>query len=382
MRLCRVRREIEKCAVRIEQEVVLANRRFVAPMRDELPSVGARRRVGPAGGEIYPVEEFAGVWLMFDADGREQRGHEIDDTGEVVDGASCLNAVWPAHSEGRPHAAFVDISFFPFEPVVPPVGVGTVVREVNDNGVLGEFQLIELGEDSSYVGVLIFDHGQRASGFVRQFCFCGSGRLLERAIFPTIPVGSRDAPRRVWGREWNVAQEGRALILLDELERFVCANVDDVAGFAVEHSVEFEFRVEVFAPVSCGVTEEGIETARIRMKWPLASVVPLAESARFVAGILQMIGQRGLIEIQTFLAERDSLYAASGVVAAGEEFGTRGRAYGAHVEAIHAKALRRDSVDVRGLNRLVPCEAEVAKSGVVREKDDDVWGCCEWVGER
>ncbi len=382
MRLCRVRREIKKCAVRIEQEVVLAYRRFVAPMRDELPSGGACRWVSPAGGDIYPVEGFTCIGLKLDSDGGKQCGHEIDDTGEIINGSSGCDTVWPAYGERRAHSSFVDISFFSFEPVIPPVGVGAVVGEKNDDGVWGEFQLIELIEDASHVGVLIFDHGQRASCFLWGFRFCGSGCLPERPVFPPIPVGLRDAPRRVWGGEWNVAEEGGTAILLDELERFVGANIDDIAGLAVEHSIEFELGVEVFTPVACGVTEERVEAARIRMKWPLASVVPLAESARFVAGILQMIGQRGFIEIQAFLAERDSLDAASRVVAAGEEFGTRGRAHGAYVEAIHSKALCRDSVDVRCLNRLVPSEAKVAKSCVVSEEDDDVWWCCEWVGER
>ena len=66
----------------------------------------------------------------------------------------------------------------------------------------------------------------------------------------------------------------------------------------------------------------------------LRAVVPLAERAGRVAGGLEGVGDRLLVEVQPLAAGGDAAYAAARVIAAGEKLGPRRRADRADEEPI------------------------------------------------
>ena len=70
----------------------------------------------------------------------------------------------PADEEGRAEAALVDGALAAFHAAVPAIGIGAVVREVNDDGVVLEFQIVETFEDAADVPVDVFTHGQGGAG--------------------------------------------------------------------------------------------------------------------------------------------------------------------------------------------------------------------------
>ena len=289
-----------------------------------------------------------------------------------MDLGGCRDPTGPAYSERRADAAFVGIALFAFESAIPAVGVGAIVREEDDDGVLGEVEVIEFAEDAADVRVLVFDHGEGAPGFVGNLGFWSGGFLVDFTMFPAIPVVGWGAPWGVWSGEGDVAEERVRLIFFDELEGLIGAEIDDVPRFSVELSVGLEFRVEVFAPVSGGVAEEVLESACVGVVGPLATVVPFSEDTCGVAHGLEMVCEGGFIEVQPFLSERDPFDAGARVVSSGEEFCAGGRADGAHIKSWHLEALGCDAIDVGCLNGTVSGESKIAPACVICEEDNHV----------
>ena len=172
--------------------------------------------------------------------------------------------------------------------------------------------------------------------------------------------------------EGHVAQEGFALVAIDELQGLLGQDVDDVALGGLHDAIVLERRVEVFAPVSGSVAPEGIETAGERVIRPLATVVPLAEDARHVACSLEGIGEGLLVEVHALLAGGDTVHAEATVVAPGEELGASGGADWLYKEAIEVCAALGERVEVRGCELPVPVEGIITPAGVIGEQHDHV----------
>ncbi len=252
------------------------------------------------------------------------------------------------------------------------MGVGAVVGEEKDDGVVGEFEVVEALQNAADVPVLVLDHGEGAAGVGGVLLVGGGGVLRERLVFEFLPVGVGHGPRGVRGGERDEGEERAVLVFVDEGEGAVGADVDDVAGGADHAAVVVEGRVEVFAPVAGGVAEVFVEAAGPGVVGPLGAVVPFAEGAGGVAGGLEGVGDGFLREVEAFLSGGYAADAAARVPAAGEEFGAGGRADGLDVEAIERDAAAGDAVDVGRGDLAVAREAVVAPAGVVGEEDHDV----------
>ena len=87
-------------------------------------------------------------------------------------------------------------------------------------------------------------------------------------------------------------------MLLDERDGVVGEVVGDEALAVHELPVVLQRRVEVVAPVAGGEAVVLVEAAAVRMVGLLRAVVPFAEGARGVAGGLEDLRDRLLVEIQ------------------------------------------------------------------------------------
>lgn len=104
-----------------------------------------------------------------------QGRQQIDGGGNLPDSHPRLDVPRPANQKGNSDAAFIGRSFAPLHVSVPAPAVRAIVAEVNDNGVVGQLQLVELAQDAAHVPVDVFTHGQ---------CCPGHGNILQ----PRIPV--------------------------------------------------------------------------------------------------------------------------------------------------------------------------------------------------
>jgi len=112
----------------------------------------------------------------------------------------------------------------------------------------------------------------------------------------------------------------------DEIECPAGDVVDNETRAADEPAIVLHRGVVVAVPMSFGETIKGVEAAGLRVVGPLRAVMPLAEAAGGMAGIVEDVGQRAFRGIHPFLAERDAANATPRGIAAGEQFGTGGRA--------------------------------------------------------
>ena len=120
-------------------------------------------------------------------------------------------------------------------------------------------------------------------------------------------------------------------------------------------------------PFLPGVPRRIVETER-----------PLADGSGRVTGLLQHLRHRHIFRLQ-----RVSLIAANARVArvlAGHEGRTRRRAdSGTGIALRETNAVRRQLVDVRCLNFLLPVATDIAVAQIVRENENDVrrtrWNC-------
>ena len=308
---------------------------------------------GPVGGlifeergEVATVEGF--VADTGDAGEGEQGREEVDGAGDLGDGAALGELGWPGDVADGADAAFIGGAFFAFHAAGPAVGVGAVVGEVDDDGVVGEVVLFEACEDAADIAVLVFQHGVGAAGLFGDFLGGLGGGLGDGFVFEAGPVRFGGGPGGVGGGEGDVAEEGLVFAAVDEVEGAVGADVNDVAFGADHFAVVFEGGVEVFAPMAGGVAEVFVEATGHGVVGPLGAVVPFAEGAGGVTGGFEGVGEGFFIEIEAFLAGGDAFDAAARVVAAGEEFGAGGGADGADEEAVEGDAGLGDGVDVGG----------------------------------
>ena len=103
--------------------------------------------------------------------------------------------------------------------------------------------------------------------------------------------------------------------------------------------------------------------------------VPLADDGRRVAGLLQGLRQRALLQRQAVLRPRPDhadLQPVPHRIAARHQGGPRRGADRLHVELLEPRARRRELVEVRRLDLLAAVEADVGIAQVVGQDEDDV----------
>src|SRR5205823_6840151 len=121
-------------------------------------------------------------------------------------------------------------------------------------------------------------------------------------------------------------EERPITMLVDEPDGPVGQVVGDEPIAGHQLAVVVERRVEVMPPVSGREAVVLVEPAAVRVVRILRPVVPLAEAGGGVAGGLELVGDRLLIEVEAFAAGGDVADATAGVVAAGQKLGPRRRA--------------------------------------------------------
>ena len=164
----------------------------VLVVKDNAP--GQRRRgAEQQGGEVDTVEGLG-------ADPRHpskrgERGQEIDRARNVANHRTRFDLPRPTHEERRTHAAFIDGALAPLHTAGPTKTVGTIVGEINHDGVFAEAECIEFTEHAADVAVLVFEHRMGATRMVGVFQR-GIGRELhELRILEVFPVFLRCGPR-------------------------------------------------------------------------------------------------------------------------------------------------------------------------------------------
>ena len=153
--------------------------------------------------------------------------------------------------------------------------------------------------------------------------------------------------------------------------------VGDVSLAADQLPVVLQDRVEVLPPVAGGEAVEFVEAAGHGMVGILGAVVPFAEGRRDVAGGVEGVGDRLFVKVQPLGPRAHAMDSAARMVAAGEEFGPGGRAERADEEAIEARTVACQAVQVgRGQVR-VAVDADVAPALVVGQDHQDIGGLAQ-----
>ena len=354
----------------VEAMLLRADARSAAPITED-------EAVGPVAGLAHEQRTQADAVERLGAgavDARQvgQRGQQVDGAGNLRHEGARLDVPRPADEARRPDAALVGRAFPALHAGVPPPAVRAIVAEVDDDGVVGQAEVVEAVEQASDVPIDVLAHGQGGAGM-------GHVLLLRVAVphaeFRAVelleePVGHLH--RAVRGVVRQVAEERPGAVGLDERQRVVRQVVDDKALAAHQFPVVLQFRAEVVAPVARAEAVVLVESAGVGMVRPLEAVVPLAEGGGGVAGGLERFGNRGFVQVEAFAARRGAVDAAADVVPAGQEFGPRGRTDRADEEAVQACPAAGQRVETRRGKVRVAVDAQVAPALVVGDDEEDV----------
>ena len=178
------------------------------------------------------------------------------------------------------------------------------------------------------------------------------------------------------GVERHIAEERPGRVLLDECHRGVGENVRDEAAGLHGLAVVFKRRVEVVVPVPGTEAEELVEAPAVGVVRVVGSIVPFAEDAGDVAGLLEGLGQSHLILSHGLVGSGDAVNAGPQVVAAGQQARACRGTDRTGEEPIETGALARQPVQHGRVDLVVPVRVDVAPALVVREDQEHVRTAC------
>ena len=263
-----------------------------------------------------------------------------------------------------------------------------VVGGVDDIGVIGEFQVINRLEQTTHLGVDVFD-GVNV-GFLR----IGITHVV-RHIQRDVRHGVRD-----------VHKERLILVGLDEVDGLLCAAACD--GALVDRQLDdflilkqrrlplgerglwvgpedvhplpttarFALVVRVIHVVGIRNTKVGIESIGRRQRFLVMPKVPFSETSGGIALTLQVISDGVLLSIQPLGRGREQhvlMHAHSLGITTRQQRRTRRRAHRrGHHEARELPSLLRNAIDVWCLDRLRTETAQVAVPLIIGEDDHKV----------
>ena len=319
------------------------------------------------------------------ADAIHGQGAGIADTGDIEQGrfqinpsgndfglAAGLDLVGPANEERGAYAAFIHGAFFAFHVCVPAKAVGTVVGEIDHDGVIGDLQFVELLQNASHVPVDVFAHGEGGAGVLQILLLIFTSAEWEIVVLELLPPAIRHLHRRMRGAVGQVNEERLLLVLLHVVHGAGREIVDEETLSGDDLAVVFQHGRVVVAPVSGAEAVVFLNATGVGVIRRLHAVVPLAEGCGAVAGRFEILKHRRLIQIETFLATAGGLDAGARVVASGHELSACRRADRADVEAVEGHAFRRDAVNVGCAEVGVAVGTEVTPTLVVGQEDNDV----------
>ena len=315
----------------------------------------------------------------------QQRGHDVDVRGDLFDLAPGLEARGPAHEERGADAPFVDAPLAGPHARVVALAVGAVVGQEDDDGVFGQAELVEPGQEPADVVVDVLDHAEDLGGILGHVPpLVAGGREvvgLHAEVFVGLGVLLGNLERPVGTVVGQVDEEGLAAVLPDVVDGRRGEDVGAVAlgfdplGIVQQRGVEVAVvrRPGGLAEPAAGVDERLLEALIPGPHRVAVAQVPLAEDGGAVARGAQHFGQGDLVGVHHRPAQVRVGHAGAVVVAAGHQGRPRGRADRADVERRDLDALPGELVEVRRLDDGVAVNAQVAVALVVGHHQNNVW---------
>lgn len=362
-------------------------------------SLGEEDTVGEPGfGAVEQGQEASSFDLVcgeFCSGDFGESGEDVEMGGKGVDIASGFGFSVPANEEGNAHAAFICAGFEPFLSGVVEVHGGAVgqfaerlfggsgassghavVGHKDQDGVVHEFPLVELGLKAAHVLIDVFDHAVEA------------GRLfLESEIGKALGVRRRCDEGTVGSVGGDVGEEGGVLIFLflDPTEGGSEEEIGAVSLGFNEGAVVANDGVEVFVPgrvgtgafvgladAACAVDEDFVKATFVGLVGIFVTEVPLAKNAGGVACGFKHLGEDGGVERHALAFEDGVGDAVLERVATGHDGGAGRRAGGADEKAGEAGGVVVKGVQIGSLDPRVSVFADGAVALVIGHDEDDV----------
>ena len=109
-------------------------------------------------------------------------------------------------------------------------------------------------------------------------------------------------------------------MLGDEFESMIGEIVDDEPVALDDSTILLKRRTEVVAPMAGAESVEFVESPAVGVVGVLHAVMPLSESGRGVASVLERFCDGRFVEVESLTARRGAVDAAAEMVAASQEF--------------------------------------------------------------
>ena len=225
--------------------------------------------IGEVGDEVLSVgSEVGGKGNM---GGGANGGEQVGGVAEFGGGGTGGNFVWPASDHGDADAAVVEVGFAAFEIADLALPRGTVIAGEDDEGVIGDTEVFEGGEELADFGIHVLHHGAEA---VLVITDAGGGGVGPMGLGRGFVGGVRDEPPEVEEKGAVVGREA-----FDEVDGVVAVSIG-----------------EVFAVVGIG----GGDVLIVAEEDGAALAVDGAVGTHFAADGLLL--DFGLVEVETVLA--------------------------------------------------------------------------------
>ena len=260
-----------------------------------------------------------------------------------------------------------------------------IVGREDDECVVGNAPVVELGKQPAHVRVNVFDHAVELRDLSPLFLLVDAG-CLEPGEIRLVGAG-RAVVGGMGGIGRHVAEEWRVVLTLqiDPVERCVEEHVGAVALRLHERAVALDHRVEVgvagrvataarkrLPDPAAAMDEDAIEPALPRLIGVLITEVPLAEDAGRVAGGFQDLWQRRRREREPLPLQDRVRHARAELVPAGHERRAGRRTGGARVKLGEPYALAVHPVEVRRLHHRIAVGGDVTVALIVGDHVDNV----------
>jgi hypothetical protein len=274
----------------------------------------------------------------------------------------------------------------------PGIVLGAVVGGIHDDGVVGDAQLVELGEQLANL-LVVGDHP------VSVVVLPALAAVLVGEVGPEVH-GRRIVPKKEWllrlGLLLHPGQSTGGDLFVDGFHPLLGQRAGiryRLSALAVGQAVEnaarskllLEFRIlgivrqfRLFLGVEViEIAEKFIEAVHTRQIFVAIAQVVLAELTGGVAERLQQFGDRRIFRVQSDHGAGHADFGQAGAdrVLTGDEGRSAGRAALLAVPIGESRAFLRDPVDVWGLvaHHTLAVVADVPIADIVSPNDEDVW---------
>jgi len=279
--------------------------------------------------------------------------------------------------------------------VVAAVLLAAVVGQEDHDRVVGQLELVKLGQQAADVVVDVLNHAIDSAKHIRVVArrhrMPRLGKLVRgKILFPmTLAVLVRDLVRRVRTVEGQIHKERLIAGLLNELDGRVGDHVADVplgldplavvAERGVEIGSPFVHRVRRIAGLGQSASAQHQRFLKPLVHGPhrvVVAQVPFAEDPCAIAAGSQHLGQRRFVGMHQRTPQEGVDHAGAVVIPSRHQARPRWRTDGHDVKLGQRDALPRQTVDMRSANDRIARRAKFAEALIVRQDDDHVrFGC-------